>query len=380
MHGIGKSDSPVVPEKLPNKAAGAPATAEGVEERRLAKGNRRQFSKGRKQSRGTLKRKLWRIRQVAKARKGERFTSLWHHIYNPDRLHETYYELRRDSAPGVDGVTWKQYGEQLWGNLTDLAGRLVRGAYKPRPVERTYIPKADGRRRPIGKPVLEDKIVQRAYAEVVGEIFEAELLGFSYGLRPGRSQHNALDALTVGLERRRVSWVLDADIRGFFDAIDHDWLLRFLEHRISDRRVLRQARQWLKAGVLEEGELCIAEKGTPQGGSVSPLLANIYLHYVFDLWADSWRKRAQGDMIIVRYADDFVVGFQHRWEAERFQAELKERLRAFSLELHAEKTRLPELGRFAAERRKVGTPLLARGDSRAILKDATPRNNSAVRP
>ncbi len=352
MHGIGKSDSCVVPGKPPNNVAGAPATAEGVEERRLAKGNPRQFQKGRTLSRRTLKRKLWRIRQVAKARKGERFTTLWHHIYNPDRLHETYYQLRRGSAPGVDGVTWKQYGEQLWGNLTDLAGRLVRGAYKPSPVERTYIPKADGRRRPIGKPVLEDKIVQRAYAEVVGEVFEAEFLGFSYGFRPGRSQHDALDALTVGLERRRVNWVLDADIRGFFDTIDHEWLLRFLEHRISDRRVLRQARQWLKAGVLEEGELCIAEKGTPQGGSVSPLLANIYLHYVFDLWADRWRKHAQGDVIIVRYADDFVVGFQHRWEAERFQAELKERLRAFSLELHAGKTRLLEFGRFAAERRK----------------------------
>jgi len=352
MHGIGKSDSLVVPGKPPNKGAGAPASAEGVEERGLAKGNRRQFPQVRTQSRGTLRRKLWRIRQVAKARKGERFTTLWHHIYNPNRLHEMYYALRRESAPGVDGVTWKQYGEQLWGNLTDLAGRLVRGAYRPKPVERTYVPKADGRQRPIGKPVLEEKIVQRAYAEVVGEVFEAEFLGFSYGFRPGRSQHDALDALTVALERRRVNWVLDADIRGFFDAIDHEWLLRFLEHRISDRRVLRQARQWLQAGVLEDGELCIAEKGTPQGGSVSPLLANIYLHYVFDLWADRWRKHVQGDVIIVRYADDFVVGFQHRWEAERFLAELKERMRTFGLELHTEKTRLLEFGRYAVERRK----------------------------
>jgi len=291
MNGSGKSDRPIVPRKPPNKAAGAPAAAEGVEERGLAKGNPRQFPRSRTQSRGMLRRKLWRIRQVAKRRKKEQFTALWHHIYNPNRLHEVYWAVNRSSAPGVDRVTWKQYGEQLWGNLTDLAGRLVRGAYRPKPVERTYVPKADGRQRPIGKPVLEDKIVQRAYAEVVGEVFEAEFLGFSYGFRPGRSQHDALDALTVGLERRRVNWVLDADIRGYFDAIDHEWLQRFLEHRISDRRVLRQAREWLQAGVLEEGELCIAEKGTPQGGSVSPLLANIYLHYVFDLWADRWRKQ-----------------------------------------------------------------------------------------
>ncbi len=297
--------------------------------------------------------KLWRIRQTAKERKGERFTALWHHIYHPDRLHEEYYQLQRDSSPGVDGVTWRQYGENLWGRLTDLAGRLRRGAYRPQPVERTYLPKGEGRRRPIGKPALEDKIVQRSFTAVVGAVYEAEFLGFSYGSRPGRGAHGALDALSVALERKKVNWVLDADIRGFFDAIDHGWLLQFLQHRIADRRVLRQVRQWLKAGVLEAGEIEVAESGTPQGGSASPLLANIYLHYAFDLWADRWRrKHARGDVIIVRYMDDFVVGFQYREEATRFLAALENRLRRFNLELHAEKTRLLEWGRFAAQHRK----------------------------
>jgi group II intron reverse transcriptase/maturase len=250
-------------------------------------------------------------------------------------------------------VSWKQYGEQLWRNLPDLAGQLVRGVYRAKPVERVYIPKADGRQRPIGKPSLEDKIVQHAFAQVVGEIYEADFLGFSYGCRPGRNAHNALDALSAGLVGKKVGWVLDADIRGFFDAIDHEWMLRFLEHRIADRRVLRQVRDWLKAGVLEDGKKTIPEAGTPQGGNVSPLLANIYLHYVFDLWAHRWRRRhARGDVIIVRYMDDFVVGFQYRREAESFLRELKERLRKFSLELHPTKTRLLEFGRFAASSRK----------------------------
>jgi len=351
--GHGKSDRPIVPEKPSNKAAGAPAAAERVEGRGLAKGNPRQYPRGRTQSRGTLKRLLWRIRQVAEERKGERFTALWHHVTNPNRLHEAYLALNRASAPGIDRVSWKQYGEHLWENLTGLVARLVGGAYRPLPVERVYIPKRDGRMRPIGKPALEDKVVQRCFTEVVGEIYEAEFLGFSYGCRPGRSPHNALDALAVALDKRRVNWVLDADIRGFFDAIDHEWMLRFLQHRITDRRVLRQVRQWLKAGVLEQGEKSVPETGTPQGGSVSPLLANIYLHYAFDLWAHRWRrKHARGDVIIVRYVDDFVVGFQHRQDAERFLAELKERLRKFSLELHADKTRLLEFGRFATERRQ----------------------------
>jgi group II intron reverse transcriptase/maturase len=296
---------------------------------------------------------MWRIRQAAETRKEERFTSLWHHIHDPNRLHESYYAINRKGSPGADKVSWESYGEQLWGNLTDLAGRLGRGVYRGQPVERVYIPKADGRLRPIGKPALEDKVVQRAFVEVVGEIYEADFLGFSYGFRPERSVHNALDALSVGLTKKQVNWVLDADICGFFDAIDHEWMQRFLEHRIADRRVLRQARNWLKAGVLEDGKKTIGETGTPQGGNVSPLLANIYLHYVLDLWAHRWRKRhAKGDVIIVRYADDFVVGFQYRAEAESFLGELKKRLRKFSLELHPTKTRLLEFGRYAATNRR----------------------------
>lgn len=352
-HGSGKSDRPVVPEKPPNKETGAPVSAEEAEERGLAKGNAPQFPSSRTQSREMLKRKLWRIRQVAEERKEEPFTALWHHIYNPNRLHESYWTVNRSSAPGVDRVTWKQYGEQLWGNLTDLAERLMRGAYRPLPVERTYIPKRDGSQRPIGKNAMEDKIVQRTFSEVVGEVYEAEFLGFSYGCRRGRSQHQALDAVTVALEKKRVNWVLDADIRGFFESIDHECLLRFLQHRIADQRVLRQVKKWLKAGVLEEGEIHVAKAGTPQGGNVSPLLANIYLHYVLDLWTHRWRRQnARGQVIIVRYMDDFVVGFEQREEAERFLSELRERLKRFHLELHAGKTRLIEFGRFAARNRK----------------------------
>ncbi len=353
MHERGKSDRPIVPRKPSNKAAGAPAAAERVEGRGLAKGNPQQPPQTRTLSRKALMLKLRRIRQVAKERRGERFTALWHHVYNLNRLHEVYYELNRSSAPGVDRVTWQQYGENLWANLTDLAKRLMRGAYKPLPVERTYIPKGDGRMRPIGKPALEDKIVQRVFAQVVGAVYEADFMGFSYGCRAGRSQHNALDAVSVALVARKVNWVLDADIRGYFDAISHEWMLKFLQHRIADPRVLRQARQWLKAGVIEEGELSVSETGTPQGGSVSPLLANIYLHYALDLWVHRWRQRhARGEVIIVRYVDDFVVGFQHRDDAERFLSELRERMHRFSLELHAQKTRLIEFGRFAAENRR----------------------------
>ena len=360
MNGSGKSDGPIVPKKPSNKEAGAPVSAERAEGRGSAKGNSRHFPKHRTQSRSMLRRKLWRIRQVAEERKKERFTSLWHHIYDPNRLHECYLALNRKSATGVDKVTWKQYGEQLWRNLTDLAGRLARGAYKPKPVERIYIPKTDGRRRPIGKTALEDKIAQRSFVEVVGEIYEADFLGFSYGSRPERSAHDALDALSVGLAENGVSWVLDADIRGFFDAVDHEWMLKFLQHRIADRRVLRQVEAWLKAGVLEDGKKTIAETGTPQGGNISPLLANIYLHYAFDQWAHYWRHSdARGQVILVRYVDDFVVGFQYRSDAERFLDELKERLRKFNLELHPTKTRLLEFGRFAAQnirRRGGGKP------------------------
>jgi group II intron reverse transcriptase/maturase len=354
-----ESDKPIRPKKAPNKGPGAPGPTEGPEERGLAKGNPLRRRRDRTQRRVSLNQALERIRQAA-GKGVEQFTALWHHVYNPDRLRESFVGMKRTSAPGVDRVTWKQYQESLEENLEDLSGRLKRGAYKPSPVERTYIPKGDGRLRPIGKPTLEDKIVQRAYAEVVGAVYEAEFKGFSYGFRRGRSQHHALDAVTVAIERRKVNWVLDADIVGFFDAIDHEWLLKFLQHRIADRRMLRQVRKWLRAGVMEDGEWTEQQKGTPQGGSVSPVLANIYLHYVFDLWADRWRQQqAHGDVIIVRYADDFLVGFQYKSEAEQFLTELRERFAEFGLELHSDKTRLVEFGRYAIERRRergVGKP------------------------
>lgn len=303
---------------------------------------------------------LERIRQAARRDKQLRFTSLLHHIDNPDMLREAYFSLKRDAAPGVDGETWRAYGEALGENLQDLSGRLKRGAYRAKPVRRVYIPKADGRQRPLGVPVLEDKLVQRATVEVLNAIYETDFLGFSYGFRPGRSQHNALDALYAGLLTRKVNWVLDADIRGFFDAIDHGWLVKFVEHRIADRRVVRLIQKWLNAGVLEDGARTRSEEGTPQGGSASPLLANIYLHYAFDLWVQQWRKtQAQGDVIVVRYADDFIVGFQHRAEAERFLAALRERFAKFGLVLHPEKTRLIEFGAYATssrQKRGLGKP------------------------
>ena len=296
---------------------------------------------------------LQRIRQAACLEKGERFTALWHHVYHIDHLRRAYFSLKRKAAPGVDGETWQHYGEALEDNLRGLSRKLKRGAYRAQPVRRAYIPKTDGRQRPLGVTALEDKIVQRATVEVLNAIYETDFLGFSYGFRPGRNPHHALDALYVGIMRRKVNWVLDADIRGFFDAMDHDWLMKFVEHRIADQRVLRHIKKWLKAGVIEDGKRTETEMGTPQGGSVSPLLANVYLHYVFDLWVQQWReRRAHGDMIIVRYADDVTVGFQYREEAERFLRDLRERFRKFHLELHPEKTRLIEFGRYAARDRK----------------------------
>jgi RNA-directed DNA polymerase len=299
-----------------------------------------------------LSQALERIRQAACRDKELRFTSLWHHVYNPDQLREAYLGLKRQAAPGIDGQTWGEYGEKLEENLLDLSQRLARGTYRASPVRRVYIPKGDGRQRPIGIPALEDKIVQRATVKVLNAVYEQDFLGFSYGFRPKRECHMALDALAVGIQTKKVNWILDADIRGFFDSIDHECLIRLIEKRIADQRVIRHIRKWLKAGVLEEGKVREQEEGTPQGGSISPLLANIYLHYALDLWVGQWRKtQARGDVIIVRYADDFVAGFQHEKEADRFLAELKERFRQFNLELHAEKTRLIEFGRFAAERR-----------------------------
>ena len=296
---------------------------------------------------------LDRVRQAACRDKGLKFTTLWHHVYNIQRLREAYFALKRTASAGGDGETWQTYGQELERNLRNLSDRLAQGTYRAKPVKRVYIPKADGRQRPIGIPVLEDKIVQRAAVKVLNAVYETDFLGFSYGYRPGRSAHMALDALAFGIETRKVSWLLDADIRGFFDTLNHEWLVKFVEQRIADKRVVRHIQKWLNAGVMEEGKHMDREQGVPQGGSVSPLLANVYLHYVFDLWADQWRKtRARGDVIIVRYADDLVVGFQHESDAVRFLEELRERFRQFNLELHAEKTRVIEFGRFAAERRE----------------------------
>src|ERR1700691_229741 len=350
-NGPGKSDRPDVPEKSPNNA-GQPA-AEGMEGRGLAKGNLPQQNASRTPSREDALSALERVRQAAGKDKQLRFTALLHHIYNPETLRTAYFSLKKEAAPGVDGETWRHYGETLEDNLQDLSHRLKRGAYRAKPVRRVYIPKADGRQRPLGVPALEDKIVQRATVEVLDAIYETDFLGFSYGFRPGRSQHQALDALYTGLLTRKVNWVLDVDIRGFFDAISHEWLVKFIEHRIADQRVVRLIQKWLNAGVLEDGKRTRTEEGTPQGGSASPLLANVYLHYVFDLWAQAWRqKRAHGDVIVVRFADDIVVGFHSQADADQFRAELTERMQKFNLELHPEKTRLLEFGPFAIAQRQ----------------------------
>src|SRR3990170_527535 len=351
MDGQRQSDRPGVPTKAPNNPVCT--GAEGPEGSGLAEGNPCQQNAPRTQRRIGAPSALARVREVAGQDKQVRFTALLHHVYDVDRLRAAYYALKRDAAPGIDGETWRHYGQALERNLAALSERLQRGAYRAKPVRRAYIPKADGRQRPLGVPVLEDKLVQRATVEVLNAIYEADFLGVSYGFRPGRSQHNALDALYTGLLTKKVNWVLDSDIRGFFDAIDHGWLVKFVEHRIADKRVVRLIQKWLNAGVLEDGKRTRVEEGTPQGGSASPLLANVYLHYVFDLWVQAWRqKRAHGDVIVVRFADDIVLGFQVKSDAERFRAELAERFRTFHLELHPEKTRLLEFGPYAAESRK----------------------------
>ena len=351
MNGRGKSDRSVVPEKPPNNA-GHPAT-EVVEGSGLAKGNSPECNALRTQSRIGALNALERVRQAARRNRKQRFTALPHHVYDVARLRTAYFALKREAAPGVDGETWQHYGEGLEANLHDLSERLKRGAYRAKPVRRTYILKTDGRQRPLGVPTLEDKIVQRAAVEVLNAIYEVDFLGFSYGFRPRRSPHHALAALSVGLMTKKVNWVLDADIRGFFDTLDHGWLARFIEHRVADQRVVRLIQKWLNAGVLEDGKRMRSEVGAVQGGSISPLLANVYLHYVFDLWVQRWRKQqARGEIIVVRYADDFVLGFQHQHEAGRFLNELRERFAHFGLELHPEKTRLIEFGRFAEQDRR----------------------------
>ena len=337
---------------MPTAAGGSGRLqAEGTEGRQQAKGNVGPQNASRTQSRAGAPSAWDRIGQAAKTDKGRRFTALLHHVYDIETLRAAYLGLKRDAAPGVDGETWQAYGEQLESNLADLSSRLRRGAYRAKPVRRVYIPKPDGRQRPLGVTALEDKVVQRALVMVLNCIYEADFLGFSYGFRPGRRPHDALGALHVAITRKKVSWVLDADVRGYFDAIPHEQLVRFVEHRIADRRVVRLIQKWLSAGVLEDGEWRCSDEGTPQGGGISPLLANVYLHYVFDLWVHDWRRQAKGDVIVVRFADDFIVGFQYEWEAKRFWAELRERFAAHGLELHPDKTRLLEFGRFAAENR-----------------------------
>jgi RNA-directed DNA polymerase len=360
MHGYEKSDPAIVAVKPANKAeqpsaersAREPYAAEPVERRAGTKGNAGQQSTRRTQSRASVSQALERIRKVARERKKERFTTLFHHI-SVDLLEKAFSELKKNAAPGADRLTWKDYEADLERNLEDLHDRVHRGAYRALPSRRVYIPKPDGRQRPLAVAALEDKIVQRAVVALLNAIYEEDFLGMSYGFRPGRGTHDALDALCVGIHSKKVSYILDADIRSFFDEINQEWLVRFLEHRIGDRRIIRLIQKWLKAGILEDGVVSVSDRGTGQGSVISPLLANIYLHYAFDLWAARWRQHtATGDMMIVRYADDFIVGFQHESDARRFLDEMRKRLGKFALSLHPEKTRLIEFGRFAAERHK----------------------------
>jgi group II intron reverse transcriptase/maturase len=328
------------------------SAAELVEPRAGTKGNADQHRTHRTPSRTSVTQGLDRIRRTARERKKERFTALLHHI-SVDLLATEFHALKKHAAAGVDGLTWRDYEQSLKSNLEDLHARIHRGAYRPLPSRRVYIPKPDGRQRPLAVAALEDKIVQRATVAVLNAIYEEDFLGFSYGFRPGRGAHDAMDALVVGIASRRVNFIMDADIRSFFDTVSQDWLIRFVEHRIGDQRIIRLIRKWLKAGVLEDGVVNVSEMGTAQGAVISPLLANIYLHYVLDLWAERLRRHeATGDMIIVRYADDFIVGFEYEHDARRFLDAMRQRLGEFALSLHPEKTRLIEFGRYAAENRK----------------------------
>ncbi len=346
-----KSDSVIVAEKWSNKVE--IHTAETMKPRTLAKGNLLERNAFRTQSRVDAPSALERIRRVARRDKRQRFTALMHHICSNQRLEQAYRSLKRAAASGIDGETWQNYGVNLEENLRDLSVRLHRGIYHAKPVRRAYIPKADGKVRSLGVPTLEDKIVQRATVEVLNAIYENDFVGFSYGFRPGRDQHQALDAVNVAIWNQKINWVLDADIRSFFETLKHEWIVKFIQHRVGDQRVVRLIQKWLAAGVLESGKLTHSDEGTVQGGSISPLLANLYLHYVFDLWVQWWRSQPhRGDVIVIRYADDFVLGFQHRDKAEEFLTALHERFAKFGLELHADKTRLLEFGPYAKENRK----------------------------
>ena len=352
-----KSDSAVVPVNQSNNE-GRPS-AEVGEGRAQTKENIVQSNIRPTQSGERVSQGLAGVRKAARERKQERFTALLHHL-SVALLRDSFYALRRQASPGVDGVTWQEYETGLEDRIVDLHRRIHRGAYRAQPSRRVYIPKADGKQRPLGVAALEDKIVQQAVVTILNQIYEEDFKGFSYGFRPGRSPHQALDALCVAIQKRRVNWVLDADIRGFFDNMSHEWTMKFVEHRVADRRILRLIQKWLKAGVSEDGQWSETKVGTPQGAVASPLLANIYLHYVFDLWVEAWRKKvATGTVVVVRYADDLVLGFENRADADRFLAEFRERVAKFGLELHADKTRLIEFGRYAArnrQRRGAGKP------------------------
>ena len=351
MHALEKSDCAVLPVKQPNK--GGQSSAEAVEGRAQTKENivpshMHPTRSGKRMSQG-----LGGVRKAARERKQERFTALLHHL-SVGLLRDSFYALQRQASPGVDGVTWQEYETGLEGRLIDLRSRVHRGAYRAQPSRRVYIPKADGRQRPLGIASLEDKIVQQAVVTIHNAIYEVDFKGFSYGFRPGRSPHQALDALNVGICRKRVNWILDADIRGFFDNMSHEWTEKFVQHRVADPRIHRLIHKWLKAGVSEEGEWSETKVGTPQGAVISPLLASIYLHYVFDQWVEVWRKRrAKGEVIVIRYADDLVAGFEYREDAERFLSEFGERLAKFGLEIHPDKTRLIEFGGFAESNRRA---------------------------
>ena len=350
VNGDGESYCAIVPTKQPNKSE--ESLAEVAEGRAQTKENTRQPNLDRTPSWETRPSGLERVREAARKNGKLKFTALLHHV-SIDLLRTSYYSLKKEAAPGVDGMTWEEYGGDLEARLADLHGRIHRGAYRAQPSRRVWIPKADGRQRPLGIAALEDKIVQHAVGTILNQIWEEDFLGFSYGFRPGRSQHDALDALWVGIVCKKVNWILDLDIRSFFDRLQHSWLVQFVEHRIGDRRVVRLIQKWLKAGVLKQGQWSETKEGSPQGAVISPTLANLYLHHVLDLWVEAWRKKqARGDVIIVRYADDAVLGFEHREDAEQFLEQLRERLAKFGLELHSEKTRLIEFGRYAAERRK----------------------------
>jgi len=391
MNELEKSDPSTVAAKPANRTGRL--DAESVEPREGAKGNTPESHTHRTQSRASVSPGLERVRERARQGKKERFTALLQHV-TVDLLRTAYLKLKRDAAPGVDGTTWREYGHDLEAKLVDLHGRVHRGAYRALPSRRKFIQKEDGRERPLGIAALEDKIVQRAVVEVLNAIYEQDFLGFSYGFRPRRGQHDALDALAVGITYTKVSWIVDADVRSFFDSMSHEWLIRFAEHRIGDPRMIRLIRKWLRAGVMDGAEWTSSDIGSPQGAVVSPTLANIYLHYTFDLWADRWRRHhARGNVVLVRYADDTVAGFEYETDAKRFLADLRERLEKFALSLHPDKTRLIEFGRFAAERRArrgLGKPETFNflgfthicGHSRAgyfLLKRKTRRDRMRVR-